>query len=192
MTTHPGGRRSFLRAAMGRLVDTFTTQATRRVAPRGRFLRPPGALPELEFLTACTRCDACLEACPPGAIVHAPARAGFAARTPVIEPRSQPCTVCPDMPCAQACPTEALTVPDGGWREAKLGWVELIPERCIAFDDVTCGICARSCPVGEAALRLDDRGRPVILQEGCVGCGACERACVTAPPSIVVHPREAM
>jgi len=41
-------------------------------------------------------------------------------------------------------------------------------------------------------LKLDTKGRPVILPEGCVGCGACERACVTAPSSIVLHPLEGM
>ena len=35
-------------------------------------LRPPGALDEFAFLTACTRCDKCLPACPVDAIVGAP------------------------------------------------------------------------------------------------------------------------
>lgn len=183
------GRRHFFRATLGRLLDEVRTRAERRVAPT-RYIRPPGALPEIAFLAACTRCADCIAACPPGALAPAPVEAGLAARTPILDPRRQPCIVCDDMPCVAACPTEALVQPEGGWDGVKLGWLELVPERCIAFQDVTCGVCVRACPVGERALKLDAKGRPVIVPEGCVGCGACERACVTAPSSIVLHPLE--
>jgi len=63
-----------------------------------------------------------------------------------------------------------------------------VPERCIAFHEVECGVCARACPVGDRALSLDDRGRPVLKAEGCVGCGVCVRACVTTPPSLTLSP----
>ncbi|MBX9928232.1 MAG: 4Fe-4S dicluster domain-containing protein [Gemmatimonadaceae bacterium] len=55
--------------------------------------------------------------------------------------------------------------------------------RCLPFRDVACGVCARVCPVGEAALRLDERGRPVI-GGACTACGQCIDACVTAPSSL--------
>jgi NAD-dependent dihydropyrimidine dehydrogenase PreA subunit len=42
------------------------------------------------------------------------------------------------------------------------------------------------CPVGDAALALDDMGRPVIRREGCVGCGLCVRACITTPSSFAL------
>lgn len=181
-----GDRRSFFRATVGRLADEVTRHATRRVAPRPSF-RPPGAAPELIFLAACTRCGACLDVCPVHAIMKAPPDAGLAAGTPMIEPSVQPCTVCPDMPCAAACPTDALAVPERGWEGYRMGVLELDPDRCIAFQGVQCGVCARACPVGEKALALDDAGRPVIRVEGCVGCGVCVRACVTLPSSLELH-----
>jgi ferredoxin-type protein NapG len=181
-----GDRRNFFRSTLGRLVDEVTTRTERRIVPR-RFFRPPGALDEVAFIAACTRCGDCLDVCPVRAIVKAPPGAGLAAGTPVIDPAIQPCTVCPDMPCAAACPTEALTPPEGLWEGYSLADLELVPERCIAFNDVECGVCARVCPVGEAALGLDDRGRPIIRAEGCVGCGVCVRACVTTPSSLVLH-----
>ena len=184
-------RRSFLRLAFDRLVDEATKRARRKLSPT-MYQRPPGALPELAFLAACTRCGACMDVCPPKALVPAPPSAGLAAHTPIIDALKQPCTVCDTIPCIESCPTTALTMPAGGWSDIKMGWIELVPERCIVFQDVSCGVCARACPVGEEALKLDSRGAPVILQEGCVGCGVCVRACVTAPSSLIIHPSEAL
>ena len=91
-----------------------------------QYYRPPGALPEVGFMAACTRCGDCITACPVHAIMKVPADGGFAAGTPYLDPGFQPCVVCPDMPCARACPTEALTVPEHGWQGLRLGKLELL------------------------------------------------------------------
>jgi MauM/NapG family ferredoxin protein len=178
-----GDRRAFFRQTVGRLMEEVVRRTERRVAPQP-VLRPPGALDEVEFLAACTRCDDCIDVCPANAIVKAPPGAGLSAGTPMIDPAVQPCTVCNDMLCAAACPTEALEVPERLWQGYRMAALELVPEVCIAFQGVECGVCARVCPVGERALTLDDRGQPVIHAEGCVGCGVCVRACVTTPSSL--------
>ena len=55
--------------------DVRTYHRARRQGPRGdgkrRFIRPPGALPEAEFLTTCERCRKCVEVCPVDAIFPA-------------------------------------------------------------------------------------------------------------------------
>jgi MauM/NapG family ferredoxin protein len=181
-----GDRRSFFQTTLGRLVEEVTQRTERRVVPHAYF-RPPGALREMAFIAACTRCGDCIDVCPPRAIVKVPASAGLAAGTPVIDPEIQPCTVCPDMPCARSCPTEALTVPEGLWSGYRMATLELVPERCIAFHKVECAVCVRACPVGEAAIASDADGRPVLKAEGCVGCGVCVRACVTSPSSLKLH-----
>lgn len=155
-----------------------------KMAPRRSF-RPPGALPEPAFLAACTRCGYCVDACPVSAIVTAPTRAGLAAGTPIIEPLSQPCVACEGMFCASVCPTGALVLPADGWAHERLGTLTLDTERCIAFQDIQCGVCARVCPIGAEAIDLDKYGRPVI-KDACVGCGVCVRACVTSPSSLVL------
>ncbi len=186
LTGGAGDRRDFFQETLGRVAQEVARRTEQRVAPKVYF-RPPGAIDELPFLAACTRCGDCIEVCPVDAIAKAPPGAGFAVGTPIIDPLVQPCTVCDDMPCANVCPTQALVVPDRVWEGYRLARLELTPERCIAFQGVECGVCARACPVGDRALSLDTKGRPVIKIEGCVGCGVCVRACVTAPSSLQLH-----
>jgi ferredoxin-type protein NapG len=185
LTGDGGDRRKFFRSTLGRVVDEVTKRTERRVVPI-RYFRPPGALEEVAFIAACTRCGDCVDVCPANAIVNAPPGAGLAAGTPVIDPAIQPCTVCSDMPCVEVCPTDALTAPEHLWEGYRMATLELVPERCIAFNNIECGVCARVCPVGEKAMGLDDRGRPIIRAEGCVGCGVCVRACVTTPSSLIL------
>lgn len=183
MDAHPSDRRGFFRETFGRLLREATERTERRVAP-GRFFRPPGAAEEISFLASCTRCGDCIAVCPVHAIIKAPPAAGLAAGTPLIDPGVQACVVCKDMPCAGACATGALTVPEGGWSDVHMGVLELDPERCITFQGTACSVCARACPVGERALALDLGGHPVLKPEGCVGCGVCVTACVTSPSSL--------
>ncbi len=185
-----GNRRDALRETFGRWVEHLVESAEDRMVGPQRLLRPPGALPEIGFLAACTRCGDCIPVCPVHAIIRAPTDAGLAAGTPYINVQSQPCIACVDMPCAAACPTEALSVPARGWEGYRLGTVEFVPERCVTYRGVTCRVCADACPVGEAALAMDEDGHPVLKAEGCVGCGSCVRACITSPASYVFRAAE--
>jgi ferredoxin-type protein NapG len=177
-------RRGFLAEAVKLLARQAGNLLAERYAPR-RHYRPPGAISEPAFLASCTRCGYCVEACPVDAIVAAPASAGLGAGTPMLEPLVQPCVACEGMFCAEVCPTGALVPPVDGWASERLGGLSLDTARCIAYQGIECGVCARVCPVGARALDLDDGGRP-ILGAGCVGCGVCVRACVTTPSSFAL------
>lgn len=182
-------RRELFRSGLTRWLEQVVDRAERRVVLERR-LRPPGALPEVAFLAACTRCSLCVEACPPFALRKLPAHEGLAAGTPYIDPLLQGCTVCETMPCARACPTGALTLPPEGWVGYRLAALELVPERCVTYRETPCRACADACPVGPAALDIDEAGHPVLKIEGCVGCGMCVRACITTPASLILHPLE--
>ena len=179
-------RRGFLTRGLARAVGRAASQWLDDLAP-SREVRPPGALPEAAFLAACTRCGACAEACPVHAIRLGSADDRLSRGTPLLELATTACIMCEDMPCAAVCPTDALGLPAGGWAEVRLAVLVIDEARCLPFRGVGCGVCARVCPVGAAALALDDRGRPV-LGAACTGCGACITACVTAPGSLAASP----
>ncbi len=72
------------------------------------FARPPRALPEADFLEACTRCGDCVRACEPLALRKAGPEMGHLHETPIIVPSENPCTLCNGLSCVAACPTGAL------------------------------------------------------------------------------------
>jgi ferredoxin-type protein NapG len=182
-------RRALFRSTLNGWAEKLMEQAERRVAPT-RYARPPGALPEVGFLAACTRCGDCVRACPVQAIVAVPADGGHAAGTPRLQLDREPCIACSDMPCVRACPTAALTPPADGWRGYRLAELEFHPERCVTYRGVACRVCADRCPIGAAALVIDETGHPALRHEGCVGCGVCVRACISHPSSFTLTAAE--
>ena len=163
------GRRDALRSAFEKFAEQVVQRTEERVVQK-RYLRPPGALPEMAFLAACTRCGDCGKACPVQAIVKAPPEAALAAGTPYIDPLMQACIACPDMPCAVACPTDALTVPADGWAGYRIGVLEFLPERCITYHN-------------EMPAEVPfDRGLDPTWHNCLVGCMHCQRVCPETIP----------
>lgn len=186
-----GGRRAFegLLRAVRQGVTAFEAQrpppAPAASAASFGLLRPPGALPEVAFLDTCLRCGKCVDACPPMALFPAPDTMDPIIGTPVLRPRRSPCVLCPDVPCAAACPSGALRpIPVA---EIRLGVAVIDKDRCVRWNGEPCHACIVACPIGEAAIRRDGRGRPVV-GDACTGCGLCERACPTDPASVRVQP----
>ena len=80
--------------AFGFLAERFEGLTTGLGA---HLIRPPGALDELSFLSSCTRCDKCIEACPQDALIKADAKTGLAIGSPHIDPRRTPCFLCTEL-----------------------------------------------------------------------------------------------
>lgn len=147
--------------------------------------RPPGAIEELAFTDQCTKCDACVKACPVDAIVHAPALFAKAAGTPIIEPMNSPCIMCDDLPCIAACQTEGSGVLDPAIA-TKMGTARVLQPSCLAFMGESCTECYDKCPV-EGAIELIT-GVPSIDAGVCTGCGVCQHVCPAPRNAIAIIP----
>ena len=66
----------------------------------------------------------------------------------------------------------------------------------LAYKLIGCRFCYDACPY--EAMELDENNRPVVIEDKCNGCGACESVCVSlqngsisegaTARAIVVHP----
>jgi ferredoxin-type protein NapG len=174
-------------------------------------LRPPGAIPEKEFLASCTKCGMCVEACPYDALELAKPGDNKPVGTPFYTPRTNPCYMCKDIPCVPACPSGSLDKSLVSEKDengelklninlSKMGLAVIDRETCIAYSGIQCDACYRACPLIDKAITVDytrneRTGKhamltPVVHSGACTGCGLCEKACITKKASIFVLPTE--
>lgn len=164
-------------------------------------LRPPGALPEAEFLARCIRCQRCADACPNNAIIPLDGAFGSKSRfTPHVQPRRQACMLCNRIPgdylkCTEACPSGALRTVrkdvDDVRSKVAMGVAKIDEALCYSYNNWSCGACYRACPLPGVAMTLGMWERPEVVSDACIGCGGCERACIRYPQAIRVSPRGA-
>ncbi len=73
------------------------------------FLRPPGAIGEIDFMYGCIKCGLCVQICPVHAIKLADVHEGLSYGTPYIDVRNQACDFsCDALQCVETCPTAVL------------------------------------------------------------------------------------
>lgn len=178
-------RKGFLNEFTSLFKKSLVNQVDRKIAKSLKGpLRPPGALEEVEFLSTCTRCNKCVEACPYNVLQRMPLDAGLAVNTPFVNADAQACRLCEDFPCIAACGDRAL-LPVSGPDQVRMGRAIVQPEACMTFQDKICTLCYDACPLPERALTLDAELHPYVL-DGCTGCGACQQRCPTHPVGVKV------
>ncbi|HHL40035.1 MAG TPA: 4Fe-4S dicluster domain-containing protein [Deltaproteobacteria bacterium] len=178
-------RKDFFRKGIFSIVKPFAEAVEKKIdGVKTGLLRPPGAVDEVSFIALCTKCDLCKEACPHGAIRLAPMSYGVAVRTPYIDPATEPCRLCEDLPCIEVCEPGALVPVERA--DVAMGEAVIDEKSCLAWRGVMCESCAAACPFPGEAIRLDAMSRPEVVPERCTGCGLCVKACVTTPPAVKV------
>lgn len=183
-------------------------------APDPSLVRPPGSLPEPEFLSRCIRCGECMNVCPNNALHPTLTQAGAEGLwTPMLMPRIGYCEATCVL-CSQVCPTGAIDeisesekawVPEVGAERPssppiRIGTAFYDTGRCLPYAMAKeCIVCEEWCPTTPKAIYFEevevrDREenylylkRPHVDPALCVGCGACTYACpVKGAPAIYV------
>lgn len=184
----PASRRSFFRqtalgvlgfgallGAMHKIRSGPPDLVTPEMRRRG-LLRPPGSLPEDEFLARCIRCERCSEACEADCLDLFGAGGGSLEGTPYIIPEDRACTLC--LECGKACPTGAIE-PLEDKANARMGTAQVDEELCVSHNGTgICGACFTICPLRGKAITQGLFNRPTVVEEECVGCGLCEEVCI--------------
>jgi ferredoxin-type protein NapF len=135
--------------------------------------RPPYALAEAAFLDACTRCDACIDACPEAVL-----RRGDGGYPELDFPAGE-CSFCAR--CLDVCPSAALD------HTAHRAWVwrAQVDDACLTSHGIVCRSCADAC--GRQAIGFERRpgaAAPRIDSDNCSGCGACVGVCPASAMSM--------
>jgi len=168
-----------------------------------RLIRPPGSLPEEDFLNLCQRCGLCMKVCPTNVINPTLAEAGMAGFwTPHLIMIQGYCEYTCTL-CGNVCPTGAIreiSVKEKIERPIRIGSVYMERGRCLPWSgNGPCIVCQELCPTSPKAIYFqkgvvkgpDGKDIPVQLPyvdlKRCVGCGICEYKCpIKGRPAIRV------
>jgi MauM/NapG family ferredoxin protein len=187
-------RRGFVYSLAGGLAVGFVATQTPFSLRHSKFqlIRPPGAIPETEFLRTCIRCGECMKSCLTNTLQPCFWESGFSGLwTPKMEPRLAPCDQNCNV-CGKVCPTQAIrSLSIEEKTHAKVGTAVLRKEMCLVWaENKICLICDEICPYNAIVFRpVEGYRRPVVIASKCNGCGFCEQRCpVKGDSAIVVVP----
>ena len=192
---HPAfalSRRTFISSlAVGATLPFFLDTRTMAKRPDPYLVRPPGALPEDEFLGRCVRCGECMKVCIGNALQPTFLSAGLEGMfSPRLNARTGYCEYNCTL-CGQVCPTGALEELTLARKHlTKIGNIYFDKNRCLPFaKGIPCIVCEEHCPTPDKAIKfreaqvLNSLGekvlvkQPYVIDERCIGCGICEAKC---------------
>lgn len=168
-----------------------------------RLIRPPGALPEKDFLHLCERCGLCMKVCPTNVINPTLTEAGLAGFwTPHLIMTQGYCEHTCTL-CGSVCPTGAIreiSVKEKIERPIRIGSAYVDRGRCLPWSgNGSCIVCQEHCPTSPKAIYLKKEVMaglshnpmlvhlPYVDLKRCTGCGICEKKCpVRGRPAIRV------
>ena len=198
------GRRGFLSASVGTasgvLGGLFAATGTKSFGANldgdgPRPVRPPGSVPEAEFLQMCIRCGECFQSCPSDVLQPLGFQQGLEGLwTPHVVADWAGCASSCNA-CGQVCPTGAIrALPLEEKRHARMGLAIVNESTCLPFHGEACQLCVDECTaagydalefvavgteVDELGQPIEGTGRlaPLLIPDKCVGCGLCQTRC---------------
>ncbi len=197
-----GGRRKFLTVgallagsavarAQEKTVDGGLAVIIDKKKPERRtMITPPGSRSHNNFTSHCTACQLCISNCPEN-VLRPSAEMKTFMQPEVSYERGYcrpECTACSDV-----CPVGAILPIDKAEKSStQIGHAVWVRKNCLpASEGVSCGNCARHCPVGAITMIPSVAGDsesplvPSVNTERCIGCGACENLCPVRPFSAI-------
>ena len=199
---HNAGRRAFISSsviaataialeAQEKKVDGGYAAVTAKKAPeRTNPIVPFGAVSLRHFHQHCTRCQLCVSQCPND--VLRPSTSLDRLMLPEMSYENGWCR--PECTkCSEVCPAGAiLEITPEEKTAIHVGTASVDLDLCVVNrDNVNCGNCARHCPAGAIMMvrkNPDDENSlriPTVLEDRCIGCGACEFLCPSRPYSAI-------
>lgn len=162
----------------------------KKIPDRATPVIPPGAVSLRHLTQHCTACQLCVVSCPNGVLRPSTDASSF------MQPRASyetgycrpECTR-----CSNVCPAGAIRPVTAAEKSSiQVGHAVWVRENCLPLSEgVSCGNCARHCPVGAITMIPSDPADdssvkiPAVNTERCIGCGACENLCPSRPFSAI-------
>lgn len=159
-------------------------------------VRPPGSVPEQEFLEMCIRCGECFKVCPNNVLQAEGFQQGLEGLwSPMVVADWAGCESSCNS-CGQVCPTGAIrALPIAEKKVARMGLAIVNKSTCLPFaGQEECDLCVQECNAAgyhaiefqQVGTEVDDDGvpiqgtgysAPIVLADKCVGCGLCQTRC---------------
>lgn len=177
--------------AQEKVVDGGLATIVKKKAPKRETpLKPAGSVSLDNFSSKCTGCQLCVQSCP-NDVLRASSKLDTFMQPEMSYERSYCRPSCTT--CSEVCPAGAITkVTPEQKTSIQIGHAVWIGQNCVPLrDGVTCGNCAKHCPSGAITMMHydpDDESSPkipIINEERCIGCGACEHVCPARPFSAI-------
>lgn len=197
---HGISRAKFITLAAGAIASITVPRiglAETRIKRSGRaaHIRPPGSLPEEEFIQRCVRCGNCMKVCPTNLLQPIPLFENMeAAWTPVMDFDRGYCEFGCAL-CGRVCPTDAIRELRLEDKQAlQIGVAIINPKACLPYaKGENCIVCEEHCPVPDKAIKIRKgmvRGKrvhlPYVIPSLCIGCGICEHKCPILPDKGII------
>ena len=177
--------------AQEKVVDGGLAAITKKKAPKRETpLKPAGSVNLDNFTSRCTGCQLCVQSCP-NDVLRASTRLDNLMQPEMSYERGYcrpECTA-----CSEVCPAGAIQkITREQKTSIQIGHAVWIGQNCVPLHEgVECGNWAKLCPSGAITMMPYDAGDPaspkipIINEERCIGCGACEHVCPARPFSAI-------